>query len=135
MKSSLRVLLSTRSVSRSRGRVLLSRALPALLLVAALAACSGVPAPTVCYQVTAATVHGVDKGMTVAGELYKAGHLSEAAKEKLIAAHDVYRPAAQAAVAGCKAVQSQGDVDKIVAQLRTAADKVTEALVAAGVIR
>ena len=131
MKTSLRVLLSTRSVSRSRrGATLLVAA--ALLLTIG---CSGVPAPTVCYQVTAATVHGVDKGMTVAGELYKAGHLSEAAKEKLVAAHDVYRPAAQAAVAGCKAVQSQGDVDKIVAQLRTAADKVTEALVAAGVIR
>lgn len=107
----------------------------ALLVAGILAGCSGVQPITVCYQVTAATVHGVDKGMTVAGELYKAGHLSEAAKEKLIAAHDVYRPAAQAAVAGCKAVQSQGDVDKIVAQLRTAADKVTEALVAAGVIR
>ena len=130
--TSSRVLLPTRSVSRSRRGASL---LVAAALSLTIGACSGVPAPTVCYQVTAATVHGVDKGMTVAGELYKAGHLSEAAKEKLIAAHDVYRPAAQAAVAGCKAVQSQGDVDKIVAQLRTAADKVTEALVAAGVIR
>ena len=119
---------------RSRGGVLLSRALPALLLVFAVG-CSGVPAPTVCYQVTGATVHAVDTGMRVAGNLYRDGKLSEDAKAKLIAAHDVYRPAAQAAVAGCKVVQNQGDIDKVVANLKTASDKLLEALVAAGVLR
>lgn len=121
---------------RSRGGAFaFFRAVPALLLVLSLAACSGVPAPTACYQITAATVHSVDKGMTVAGELYKAGHLSDEAKQKLIAAHDVYRPAAQAAVAGCKAVQAQGDIDAVVARMKEAADKLIEALVAAGVVR
>ncbi len=120
---------------RSRGGSSPLRAVPALFLALALAACSGVPAPTACYQITAATVHSVDKGMAVAGELYKAGHLSDEAKEKLIAAHDVYRPAAQAAVAGCKAVQAQGDIDAVVARMKEAADKLIEALVAAGVVR
>ena len=133
--TSLRVPTPTRSVSRSRGGAFLSRAVPALLLVLALAACSGVPAPTACYQITAATVHSVDKGMTVAGDLYRAGLITDAQKEKLIAAHDVYRPAAQAAVAGCKAVQAQGDIDAVVAKMKEAADKLIEALVAAGVVR
>jgi hypothetical protein len=107
----------------------------AIFLVLALVGCSGIPAPTVCYQITAATVHGVDTGMNVAGDLYRAGKLSEDAKAKLVAAHNVYRPTAQAAVAGCKVVQNQGDIDKVVANLKTASDKLLEALVAAGVLR
>ena len=133
--NSLRVPSPTRCL-RSRGGVsAFFRAAPALLLALALVGCSGVPAPTACYQITAATVHSVDKGMTVAGDLYRAGLISDAQKEKLIAAHDVYRPAAQAAVAGCKAVQAQGDIDAVVARMKEAADKLIEALVAAGVVR
>ena len=127
--------LTSRGIGR---RVPLSRALPVFFVSLALlvaVGCSGIPAPTVCYQVTGATVHAVDTGMSVAGDLYRDGKLSEAQKAKLVAAHDVYRPTAQAAVAGCKAVQSQGDVDKLVAQLKVAADKILEALVAAGVLR
>ena len=119
-------------------RASLSRALPVFFVSLALlvaVGCSGIPAPTVCYQVTGATVHAVDTGMSVAGDLYREGRLSESQKTKLVTAHDVYRPTAQAAVAGCKAVQSQGDVDKIVDQLKIAADKILEALVAAGVLR
>jgi hypothetical protein len=123
------------SSPRGFGRRSYARALPAFFVIVVLSACSGIPAPTVCYQVTGATVHAVDTGMSVAGDLYRDGKLNDAQKAKLVAAHDVYRPAAQSAVAGCKAVQSQGDVDKLVAQLKIAADKLLEALVAAGVIR
>lgn len=125
----------SRSCPPGRGRVLLSRALPAFFLVLALAACSGVPAPTACYQITAGVVHSVDTGMSVAGDLYRAGLIDEKTKAKLVSAHDVYRPAAQAAVAGCKVVQNQGDIDRVVKELRTASDKLIEALVAAGVLR
>ena len=114
------------------------RALPVFFLAIALlvaAGCSGIPAPTVCYQVTGATVHAVDTGMSVAGDLYRDGKLTDAQKGKLVAAHDVYRPAAQAAVAGCKVVQNQGDIDRVISELKIAADKLLEALVAAGVIR
>ena len=127
--------LTSRGIGR---RVLLSRALPAFFLAIALlvaAGCSGIPAPTVCYQVTGATVHAVDTGMSVAGDLYRDGKLTDAQKGKLVAAHDVYRPAAQAAVAGCKVVQNQGDIDRVISELKIAADKLLEALVAAGVIR
>ena len=117
------------------GRASLTRALPVLFALLVTVGCSGIPAPTVCYQVTGATVHAVDTGMSVAGDLYRDGKLSEAQKGKLVAAHDVYRPAAQAAVAGCKAVQAQGDIDRIVAELKIAADKILEALVSAGVLR
>lgn len=107
----------------------------ALFLAIAVAGCTGVPAPTYCYQVSAGIVHTVDVGMTVAGDLYADGKISEAQKAKLIAAHNVYRPAAQAVVAGCKAVDSQGDADKLVANLKLASDKVIEALVKAGVFK
>lgn len=114
--------------------MLLSRAcLPLCLLFAV--GCTGVPAPTYCYQVSAGIVHTVDTGMTVAGDLYRDGKISEAQKDKLVAAHNVYRPAAQTVVAGCKAVGSQDDADKLVANLKIASDKLLETLVAAGVIR
>ena len=71
----------------------------------------------------------------VPADLYAEGKLSETQKGKLVTAHDVYRPAAQTVVAGCKAVGSQGDADKLVAQLKIAADKLIETLVTAGVIR
>ena len=119
---------------RSRGGVAL-RAASALLLVLLLAGCTGVKPAVYCYQVTGATVHAVDTGMTVAGDLYREGKLSETQKGKLVAAHNVYRPAAQAAVAGCKAVSSQGDADALIRNLKTAADKLIETLVAAGVLR
>lgn len=106
-----------------------------LVLLLGLAGCSGVPAPTYCYQATAGTIHAVDLGMRVAGDLYASGKLTEEQKTQLVSVHDVYRPAAKAAVDGCKAVQSQGDADKQIELLRSAADRILEALVAAGVIR
>ena len=124
---------------RSSGHaVLLSRGVSALflsLMLVVAAGCSYVPAPTYCYQVSAGIVHTVDTGMTVAGDLYRDGKISEVQKNKLVAAHNIYRPAAQTIVAGCKAVDSQGDADKLVANLKIASDKLIETLVAAGVIR
>ena len=110
------------------------RALPAVLLALLLVGCSGVAPQTVCYIGTSAVVHSVDTGMSVAGDLYRAGKVSEASKARLVAAHDVYRPAAQAVVAGCKAVNTQGDAEAQIRLINEAADKVIEALVKAGVI-
>lgn len=106
----------------------------AIFLLLAASGCKSVPAETYCYQVTGATIHAVDTGMSVAGDLYRAGKLSDAQKARLVAAHDIYRPAAQAAVAGCKAVGSQDDADEMVKRIKEAADKLLEALVKAGVI-
>lgn len=125
--------LSTRPLPRRASRG--GDRLAAVLAVLLLAGCSGVPANTYCYQVSAGIVHTVDVGMTVAGDLYSEGKLSEAQKGKLVAAHDIYRPAAQTVVAACKAVDSQEDADKLVRNLKTASDKLLETLVAAGVIR
>lgn len=105
------------------------------LLAFLTAGCTGVPAPTYCYNAVAGTVHAVDTGMNVAGDLYRAGKLTDAQKDKLIAAHDVYRPLAKAAVDGCKVVESQGDADKQIEAIRKAADHVIEALVSAGVLK
>jgi hypothetical protein len=93
---------------------------------------SGIPPSTYCYQVTTATAHAVDTGMNVAGDLYRAGKISDAAKVKLVAAHDVYRPIAQGVSAACKVVADQVAADAQVLKLQTEADKVTGALVAAG---
>lgn len=124
---------SGRSLLHRRG-ALLSRALPALFLAVALVGCKGVAPQTVCYIGTSAVVHSVDTGMSVAGDLYRAGRMSDAQKARLVAAHDVYRPAAQAVVAGCKAVDTQGDAERQIALINEAADRVIEALVRAGVI-
>lgn len=109
-------------------------AVGAVLFALSLVGCQGVPPQTVCYIGTSAVVHSVDVGMGVAGDLYRAGKVSESAKARLVAAHDVYRPAAQAAVAGCKAVNTQGDAERQIALINEAADKVIEALVKSGVI-
>lgn len=124
---------SGRSLLRGRG-VPLPRVALALFLALAAVGCQGVPAQTVCYIGTSAVVHSVDTGMSVAGDLYRAGRISDAQKAKLVAAHDVYRPAAQAVVAGCKAVDTQGDAERQIALINEAADRVIEALVKAGVI-
>ena len=131
--NSLRVPSPTRCL-RSRGGAAFI-AVPALLLVLLAVGCSGVPAPTYCYTATAGTVRAVDTGMQVAGDLYKAGELTEAQKVQIIKVHDVYRPLAKAAVDGCKVVQNQGDADAQIDSIRKAADHVIEALVAAGVLK
>lgn len=108
-----------------------------VLSLVVLSGCAGVSASTYCYTATAATVKAVDVGMGVAGDLYAAGKLSEPTKVKLIAAHDVYRPAAKAAVDGCRAVSDndQATADKLIADIQNASTHVIEALVAAGVVK
>jgi len=113
----------------------LAAPLVVLLALLAIGCKSTVSTEVYCYRVTGATVHAVDVGMRVAGDLYSAGAISDAQKAALISAHDIYRPAAQAAVAGCKAVGSQKDADRMITQIKIAADKVLEALVKAGVIK
>ena len=112
----------------------MKRTLILLVAVLALVGCTGVPAPTYCFQVASATIHTVDLGMNVAGDLYRDKVINDDVKGTLVAAHNVYRPAAQAAVAACKAVQDQGSADKVVADLQTAADRIIAALVAAGAV-
>ena len=88
-----------------------------------------------CYVATAGTVRAVDLGMSVAGDLYREGKVTEAQKVKLVAAHDVYRPIAKAAVDGCQAVNKQGEADVQIDLIRKAADHVIEALVVSGVLK
>lgn len=114
---------------RRKGAVLVA------LLAFLIAGCQGVPPPTYCYNAVAGTVRAVDTGMNVAGDLYRGGKLTAEQKDRLIAAHDVYRPLAKAAVDGCKVVESQGDADKQIDAIRKAADHVIEALVSAGVLK
>jgi hypothetical protein len=114
-----------------RGR----RSLPALAvlsLVIALAACAGVTPQQYCYMVSAATVHSVDLGMNVAGDLYRAGKLTDAQKLKITAPYDKYQPIAVAVVTACKAVNTQAEADAQTKKIQAEADGVLTALVAAG---
>jgi hypothetical protein len=106
-----------------------------LLTVASLFSACGVPASQYCYVATAATVKAVDTGMSVAGDLYKQGKVNEDTKVKLVAAHDVYRPIAKAAVDGCRALgaSDQGKADEVIAKIQAAGGHVIELLVAVGV--
>jgi hypothetical protein len=105
-----------------------------LLTVASLFSACGVPASTYCYVASSATVKAVDIGMGVAGDLYKQGKVSEAAKVKLVAAHDVYRPVAKTVVDGCRALgdNEQGKADEAIAKMQAAGAHVIELLVAVG---
>lgn len=93
------------------------------LLALSLAGC-GVPASRYCYLVSDGVVRSVDLGMQVAGDLYRSGHLSEAAKAKLIASHDTYRPIASAVVAGCKVLDDSEveKADELITKMNAAAN-------------
>src|SRR5512135_3267886 len=109
------------------------RFLFALVAAALLTSCgSGITPQRYCYTICATTVHSVDLGMKVAGDLYRAGKLSDATKDKLIAAHDVYRPLAEAAVTGCEAVTTQAAADEQAKKIQAAGDEMIGKLVAAG---
>ena len=107
----------------------------ALLLTAALClvGCAGVTPQQLCYTASAATVHSVDLGMTVAGDLYRAGKLSDAQKAKIVAVYDVYQPVAVGVVTACKAVSTQADAEAQVKKIQAEGDLVLTALVGAGV--
>ncbi len=111
----------------------MKRALLAVLVLA-LAGC-GVPASQYCYTAASATIHAVDIGMGVAGDLYRQGKLKPEVKDKLVAAHDVYRPTAKAVVDGCRVLKAheQKDADELIKRLQASGDHVIEALIAAGV--
>lgn len=104
------------------------------LVQLALVGC-GVSAKTACYTAVSATVTMVDAGMTTAGDLYRAGKLSEQAKDKLVASHDVYRPIAKAANAGCKVIGTSDEeaMQKLIKQAADAAAPLIRLLVGAGV--
>lgn len=123
----------------ARARRASGLALLAVLLLAAAVALTGcgstaasVKAETYCYKAVDSTARVVDVGMSAAGDAYRAGLVSEKAKDGLIAAHDVYRPIGKAALSGCKVVGSKGDADRVIASLQEAADAVIRALVAMG---
>lgn len=124
--------LSTRALPR---RAFLGRgghlavALAAVLL---LAGCAGVTPSQYCYRVSAATVHAVDLSMNVAGDLYRAGKITDAQKGKLVSAHDAYRPIADGVVTACEAVKTVADAEAQAKKIQAEGDKVLSALVAAG---
>lgn len=107
-------------------------ALAVISIVLLAAGCAGVTPQQYCYMVSAATVHSVDLGMNVAGDLYRAGKITDAQKAKITAPYDKYQPIAVAVVTACKAVSTQADADAQAKKIQNEADKVLTALVAAG---
>ena len=108
--------------------------LPTLLVAALFLSSCGVPASQYCYVASSATINAVDVGMSAAGDLYKQGKVSEAAKVKLVSAHDVYRPIAKSVVDGCRVLgaSEQGKADEAIARMQAAGAHVIELLVATG---
>jgi hypothetical protein len=93
-----------------------------MALVSMVLGCKGVPARTYCYQVSDGIVRTVDLGMRVAGDLHRAGHLSDVVVDRLVSSHDVYRPVAVAVVSGCKALpyDDTEEAEALIAKLRAA---------------
>lgn len=121
-----------------RSAVALAATALILALVAALTGCGtaqAVKAETYCFKAADATIRGVDVGMTVVGDLYKAGKIPEETAEKIATVHDVYRPVAKTVVTGCKVVGTKGDADALLARLQEAADRIVGVLVAVGIAR
>lgn len=74
-----------------------------LSVVVLLAACQPAPAPVQAWKTLDGIAVSVDTAMRAANDMYQANRLSEAQKNEIIAAHDIYRPIAQAAHAAVKA--------------------------------
>jgi hypothetical protein len=103
-----------------------------LVALLALAAMGCVPVKDYCRTAVSATVRAVDVSMKVAGDLHTAGRITDDTAWQLVAAHDVYRPIAKAAKAGCDTVGSHEDADKELARLQAAADDLLRQAVEAG---
>ena len=111
--------------------------LPTIVVILAMVsvACSGVPPSRVAYNSISDATVGIQSAVGVFSDLYKQGKVSEAAKVKLVAAHDIYRPAAKAVVDGCQAiaVDDKAGADVLIAKMQDAGQHVVELLVAVGV--
>lgn len=104
--------------------------IPVITILAVLSACASAPAPVQAWKTLNGIAVAVDTAMRAAGDLYRAGKITEAQKGEIIKAHEVYRPLAQLAHAAVKtwavqqpdAMETPADVSKAISEMRGAAD-------------
>ena len=95
--------------------------------------CKSLPLETQCFNTVKAAAVTVDTGMNVAGDLYRAGTISEAQKTSLIALHDQkVMPVIEGAGFACKGIQDRAAFDKLIADVSGAAADITKAIAAFG---
>lgn len=89
------------------------------------AACAPAPPWVQSYKVLDTTATSVDTAMKVAGDLYRAGKITEAQKVQILTAYDTYQRAARTAYGAVKAwndAKAGAPSDQVMADVRTAAD-------------
>lgn len=89
------------------------------------AACAPAPPHVQAYKVLDATATTVDTSMKVAGDLYRAGKITDAQKAQILVAYETYQRAAKTAYGAVKAwndAKAGAPSDQVMADVRTAAD-------------
>lgn len=105
----------------------------AILFLAGCGSATTPPLQTTCFGVVDGVSRAVDIGMTVSGDLYRAGKVSEAKKVQLVAIFDTkYKPSITAAGYACKAVQDKSQLDKLLLDLQLGVKSLMEAIAAFG---
>lgn len=98
--------------------------------------CGSATTPTVqttCFATVDGISRTVDIGMNVTGDLYRAGKIPEPTKAQIVKIFDTqYKPAITAAGYGCKAVQDQGSLDKVLADVKGGVKAILEAIAGFG---
>ena len=74
----------------------------AIVALVCMVACAPAPAPVQAWKTLDGIAVSVDRAMQASADLYRAGRINDAQKGSIIAAHDIYRPIAQAAHAAVK---------------------------------
>ena len=92
-------------------------ALMVVVLALGAATCPPQPLERQVYNAVNATAVTVDAAMSAAGDLHRAGKITDPQKAQILAVYVRYQAAARVAVAGAKTYQSRADVDAVLAQL------------------
>lgn len=102
------------------------RPLSALLgILLWVSACAPAPPWVQAYKTLDATAVSVDTAMKVAGDLYRAGKITDAQKAQILTAYDTYQRAAKTAYGAVKAghdAKGGQPSDQVMADVRIAAD-------------
>lgn len=106
-------------------RVVRPTLLAIVVMVLAAYSCAEAPPPVQAAKALSVTATSVDTAMKVAGDLYRAGKITDAQKAQILTAYDTYQRAAKTAYGAVKAwhdAKAGQPSDQVMADVRIAAD-------------
>ena len=126
---------SRESASFSRGGVLLSRAVPVLLLCLAISACATMPPDRIAYNTIDGAKAGVEAAVKAWGDLYQQGKYTNADREKVKVAYQRFEAAVAVTVDIAKTATNEEQKRNAMAYVNAAASDLMALLRAFDVVK